>query len=291
MFETIFILGRVAVGPAADLFKKRLAEAKADPLFVVLVTFAFVAAVSWPVLFFVKMPAADSHFWLNMAAAAFFDTAGMVLVMMAIGVTELSIYGPLNAYKPAITLALGAAFLGEMPGAGGLAGVAVIIAGSVLLSFEPGRKRSSLAENLRSKGVWLRLSSILLFCVGVIFLKKAVVVSSPFIVLFFWAAFGLALCVLATAVFRPKSIGENIALARRRPADYAAVCVSMTFVQALTLLSFNAMFVGYAIALFQLASLPDVFLGRRFFGERHTAFRFLGASVMIAGALLIVFML
>lgn len=288
MLEFLFVAGRVAAGPAADLFKKRLAESKADSLFVVLLTFAFVAAVACPVLFFVDLPSARSGFWLNMALAAVFDTTGMVLVMLAIGVTDLSIYGPLNAYKPAVTLALGAAFLGETPGPAGLAGVLTIVAGSALLNYEPGAKHGTFAQNLRSTGVWLRLSSIVLFCIGVIFLKKAVVVSSPFIVLFFWAAFGLALCVLATILFRSKTIVENIAALRRRPFDFLAVCLSMTFVQAFTLLSLGIMFAGYAVAMFQLALLPDIFLGRRLFGERQTKFRLLGASVMIAGTLLIV---
>jgi len=288
MIEYFVVAGRVAAGPAADLFKKRLAEAKAAPVFVVLATFAFIAVVSVPSLFFCKVPAAGSAFWLDMAAAAVFDTAGMVFVMMAIGVTELSVYGPLNAYKPAVALMLGALFLGEKPAAGGIAGVAIIIAGSVLLNYTPGGQRGSLAENLRSKGVWFRLLSILLFCIGVIFLKRAVLESSPFIVLFFWAALGFLISA-AMLVFRTRTLRGNVALLRRRPLDYAGVCVSMTFTQSLTLVSFGLMFVGYAIALFQLASLPDVFIGRKFFGERYTVFRLAGASVMIAGALLIAF--
>ncbi|HOX29027.1 MAG TPA: EamA/RhaT family transporter, partial [bacterium] len=215
-------------------------------------------------------------------------TLGMVFVMLAIGVTDLSIYGPLNAYKPAIALALGAVFLGEEPNAAGLAGVAVIVAGSAFLSYAPGNGETHLGRNLLSKGVWFRLLSILLFCIGVIFLKKAVLVSSAFVTLFFWAAFGLLLSVALLAVFRARAVRGNIELTRRRPADFAAVCISMTFVQALTLFSFKIMFVGYAIALFQLASLPDVFLGHRFFGEKNITVRLLGACVMIAGALLIV---
>jgi len=183
---------------------------------------------------------------------------------------------------------LGALFLGEKPAAGGIAGVAIIIAGSVLLNYTPGGQRGSLAENIRSKGVWFRLLSILLFCIGVIFLKRAVLESSPFIVLFFWAALGFLISA-AMLVFRTRTLRGNVALLRRRPLDYAGVCVSMTFTQSLTLVSFGLMFVGYAIALFQLASLPDVFIGRKFFGERYTVFRLAGASVMIAGALLIAF--
>lgn len=289
MIEYLFIAGRVAAGPAADFYKKRLADAKADSLFVVLITFAFVAAVSWPGLFFAKMPDAGSGFWFNMAAASVFDTVGMVFVMLAIGATELSLYGPLNAYKPAIALALGSLFLGEKPGVAGIAGVAVIVAGSVLLSYAPGEKRGSFAGNLRSKGVWFRLLSILLFCVGVIFLKRAVMESSPFMVLFFWALFGLVLCTAAALAMRDRDFKKNISVLRGMRAECLGVCVSMTIVQATTLLSFGFMFVGYAIALFQLACLPDVFLGGRFFGERNIAFRLMGAIVMIGGALLIVF--
>jgi drug/metabolite transporter (DMT)-like permease len=291
MLTYVFILGRVAVGPAADFYKKRLSESRADPLFVVLMTFAFIAAVSCPALFVVHLPGAGSAFWMNMVAASLFDTTGMVFVMMAIGVTELSIYGPLNAYKPVITLALGAAFLREIPSWIGIVGVVVIVAGSAILHYEPSQKKISLGESIRNKGVWYRLLSIVLFCIGVIYLKRAVLESSPFLVLFFWALFGLALCVITTLVFRAKTILENFTVLLRDPFDFAAVCISMLFVQALTLLSFGIMFVGYAIALFQLASLPDVVLGNKFFGEKNTTFRFVGASVMIVGALLIVLLI
>lgn len=286
MIEYGFVAARVLSGPLSDIFKKRLAEKHADPLFVVLVNYAFIAAAAAPALFLIGLPAAGSAFWLNIALASVFDTAGMVLAVMSLGQTDLSVFGPLNAYKPAIALALGAVYLGEKPGAGGLAGVAVIIAGSLLLSKNDRKESSAI---LKSAGVWMRMGSIVLFCIGVIFLKKTVVAASPFTALFFWAAFGLVLSAAAVIVLRFRGIGENIALIKTRAADYIALSVLMCVLQAMTLLAFKMMFVGYALALFQLSSVISVLFGRRYFAEKNTAMRLASALIMSAGALLIIF--
>ncbi|MEO8522975.1 MAG: EamA/RhaT family transporter, partial [Acidobacteriota bacterium] len=58
--------------------------------------------------------------------------------------------------------------------------------------------------------------------------------------------------------------------------------------QLATLLAFGVMQVGYSLALFQLSALVSVFLGYRYFHERHTRRRLLGAAIMVAGAALIV---
>ncbi|MFA6451233.1 MAG: EamA family transporter [bacterium] len=288
MIEYGFVAARVISGPLSDLYKKRLAERNADPLYIVLFTYAFITVAAAAALFLLPIPTAGAAFWRHIVLASVFDTAGMVLVVMSLGVTDLSVFGPLNAYKPALALALGAAFLHEKPGPTGLAGVAIIVAGSILLGYAPGEARRSISEMAKSHGVWFRLSGIASFCVGVIFLKKAVVESSPFTTLFFWAAFGLAICVACAPAFRPRAFSANIKLLRRHAGDYAMVCLLMGIMQAMTLLAFRMMFVGYALALFQLSAILSILFGHRFFGEKHIAFRLASAAIMSAGALLIV---
>ena len=62
----------------------------------------------------------------------------------------------------------------------------------------------------------------------------------------------------------------------------------MIAMQGLTIVVFQAMHVGYALALFQLSSLLSVYLGHRLFGEVGLWRRLLAASIMFVGAALIV---
>jgi len=62
----------------------------------------------------------------------------------------------------------------------------------------------------------------------------------------------------------------------------------MIIMQGLTILVFQAMKVGYALALFQLGSLVSVYLGHRLFGEVDFYRRLSAASIMCVGAVVIV---
>jgi drug/metabolite transporter (DMT)-like permease len=58
--------------------------------------------------------------------------------------------------------------------------------------------------------------------------------------------------------------------------------------QYCTLVSFGALHVGYALALFQTSAILSVILGHQFFQEKHFAQRLIGSVVMVGGAALIV---
>ena len=68
---------------------------------------------------------------------------------------------------------------------------------------------------------------------------------------------------------------------------FALLFISFFALQFLTLLTFEKVFVGYSLALFQLSSLISVFFGFFFFKERNLKYRLMGAIVMVFGAILI----
>jgi uncharacterized membrane protein len=87
-------------------------------------------------------------------------------------------------------------------------------------------------------------------------------------------------------------IGEGAHQELRRALEQWGSILSLAgLFLALALLSaliFERMFVGYALALFQLSALVNVAIGRSMFAEGHTASRAFASVVMIAGAAILI---
>ena len=69
---------------------------------------------------------------------------------------------------------------------------------------------------------------------------------------------------------------------------YLMLAVSTGLMQLCTIVTLAQFQVGYALALFQTSVLISVFLGRKVFDEPHFLQRFAGATVMVAGTVLII---
>jgi len=70
---------------------------------------------------------------------------------------------------------------------------------------------------------------------------------------------------------------------------FGLLFLSFFILQLFTLLTFERIFVGYSLALFQLSSLISVFFGFHFFKERNIKYRLIGSLIMVLGTALIVF--
>src|SRR5690606_27079392 len=100
---------------------------------------------------------------------------GTLFLVLSLSKTDLSVFGPLNAYKVVFSMILALIFLDEVPNLQGFTGVIIILLGSFLL-FPPVASTSSnrLWHLFRQRGVQYRFLSILLFSIGTLPLKNAV---------------------------------------------------------------------------------------------------------------------
>lgn len=289
----LFVLVRVFANPIANVFQKQLTRDGAHPLFVigvthVLLTLGSLSAVAAGV---VTPPSAlETAFWINMSVCAVLAVAGNVLLVYALRSTDLSILGPINTYKAILGLLLGIVLLGEVPTVFGLAGVILVIAGNyVVIDRAAGESRGSAFRRfLSDSGVQLRFSALVCTATEAIFLKRALLHASPATTFVWWAVLGLPVASAAIGLLRPTQIGSEIAGVSRHWRTYLWLAVATGAMQLATLLAFDALQVGYALALFQLSTLMTVLLGYRYFGEPHVGRRLIGSAVMVAGAVLIV---
>jgi drug/metabolite transporter (DMT)-like permease len=136
--------------------------------------------------------------------------------------------------------------------------------------------------------VRFRFAALALSATEAVFLKKALLLSSPLTTFVLWSILGLPIAAAAIgALLRPRVSGQ-VLLLRRQWRTCLWLALTTGLMQLATLFTFGRLQVGYSLALFQLSALISVFLGHRYFQEQDIRQRLFGAAVMVAGAAMIV---
>jgi drug/metabolite transporter (DMT)-like permease len=267
----LVVLARIVANPVSNLFQKQLTQRPAHPLLIIGVTHALLTLLCLPTWYWISWPV-GAQFWANMLLSAALAVASNVLLVFALRSSDLSVLGPLNAYKPVVGIIAAIFLVGEIPSLPGVAGVGLIVAGSAFVVDRPSRV---------GWGVQLRLAALVLSATEAVYLKKALLVSTPLTVFVFWSMLGVPMAGFALLLFR-----ERVARGRL-DRTYVWLALTTGIMQLATVYALGQMQVGYALALFQLSTLISVFLGYRYFKERQIRKRLIGAVIMMAGAILI----
>ena len=290
MLTSLFVLVRIFANPVANVFQKQLTQRSGHPVFIIAVVHAALTALCLPYCMIPGALQVGSGVWPNMVVAALLAVAGNVLLVYALSETDLSVLGPINAYKSVVGLVLGIFLIGERPTPLGLAGVLLIVAGSY---FVMDRSINQPASNafvrfFSERGIQLRFAALFFSATEAVFLKRAIVVSSPITVLVLWSVLGFLIAVTGVAALFPRDVTRQVLILRQAGGTYARLAIATGVMQLATLLTFRHFHVGYSLALFQLSTIVSVVLGRRYFGESHFRERLVGSLVMTVGAALIV---
>jgi drug/metabolite transporter (DMT)-like permease len=188
-----------------------------------------------------------------------------------------------------ISLVLGVFLLGEVPTPIGAAGVLLIVAGSYFVVDRDGNqpRSNAFARFFRERGIQFRFAALGVSATEAIFLKKALLLSSPLTTFIFWSILGLPIAAAAIALLLRDRLGNELVLFRHHWSTYLRLAVTTAAMQLTSLLTFGKLQVGYSLALFQLSTLISVFLGYRYFQEGQIRKRLFGSAIMAAGAVLI----
>lgn len=289
MLTVLAVAVRVVSNPLSNVFQKQLAARGGEPLAIIAATHGILAIVLLPLLFSLPLGELTTAFWGSLLAAVLLAVAGNATLVAALRSADLSVLGPINAYKSVLSLLLAAVLLGEVPTLPGLAGVMLIVWGSYfVIDRSPGQtRRSAFREFTRDRGVRLRVAALACTATEAVFLKRALLLSSPLTTFVLWAVLGFPIALSALASMRT-SVAADATRWRGEWGTYVALAATTGLMQLTTLLTFATLQVGYALALFQLSTLLTVYLGHRYFEEQNVGRRLLGAVIMVAGAILIV---
>jgi drug/metabolite transporter (DMT)-like permease len=288
----LFVLARIVASPVSNVLQKRLAQRSGSPLFIIGVVHALLTLVCLPLWLLFPMPARNPGWevWTTMLLCAVLAVAGNVLLVYALKSTDLSVLGPINAYKSVVALVLGMLLLGEQPTAAGVAGMLLILAGSYFV-VDPDvshTRRNAFVRFFADRGIQLRFAALGLSATEAIFLKKAIGLSSPVTTFVLWCVLGLPVAAVALLILLKREMPAQVAVLRENSLTYLALALATGLMQLTTVLTFGMLQVGYSLALFQLSTLISVFLGYRYFQETNIRSRLFGSIVMVAGAVLIV---
>jgi len=290
MLTPLFVATRIVANPVSNAFQKQLTRKSANPLFIILATHALLTPVCLPFVFSPAAPALGWGFWANMMTCAILAVGGNVLLVYALKSADLSVLGPVNAYKSIISLILAIFLVGELPTLAGLCGVLLIVAGSYFLvdRKEGEAHRKALLTFFRDRGIQFRFAALALSETEAVFLKRAILHSTPTTTFVYWSILGLPIALVAVFFLMSDAVRQEVGVFAKNTATYLWLAATTGTMQLATLLTFGKLQVGYSLALFQLSTLISVFLGYRYFQERNIRKRLFGTAIMVAGAVLIV---
>lgn len=284
---------RILANPLANVFQKQLTQRAADPRFIMAITYGLLTTaglVFWPSLRFIDLPVA---FWQSMLVAGLFAMAGNVFLIKALQIGDLSVLGPINAYKSVVGVVLSAVLLNEIPGWWGFAGILLIVVGSYVVLADTTQPPANQPAGRSGRAIFqradvrLRLAALLFSAIDGTFLKKAILLSTPTVAFFYWCLFGFAFTLVWLGLATPRLWRGQFTLFVSQKTTYAALTLAVGLTQLASNIVLARMQVSYALALFQTSALVSVLFGYRFFNEQGIVRKLIGAGIMVAGAVLI----
>lgn len=287
------VLVRIVASPLSNVFQKQLTQRGADPLFTIATTYGSLTLIGVGFGLPFRFESLSAAFWQSILVVGLFGAIGNVLLVKALQIGDLSVLGPINAYKSVVGLVVSFFLLHEMPNWWGLVGVICIVMGSYVV-LQTDQKDKSMPHRRFSLAVFqrpevrLRLAALLFSAIDGAFLKKAIVLSTPVTAFFYWSLFGFAFSLIWMLVVARKALGEQIHVMTSQKFIYFRLVMMIALTQVAGNVVLEEVQVGYALALFQTSALLSVLFGYRFFQEREIIRKLVGASLMVAGAVLII---
>lgn len=207
---------------------------------------------------------------------------GIVCIIKAIHIGELSVVGPINSYKSVVGLIAAFLFLGEIPTLIALLGIFLIIWGSKYI-FETTSEGFTI-NVFKRKDIQLRFLALILTGTEAAILKKIILISSVEACYIFWCFMGLFWSFVFVILLK-----KNLLVKLKNFIPYVLIIsLNLGLMEYSTNYVFSKMNVGYALALFQLSSIVTVVFGYKFFKEQNLIKKLIGSLIMIIGSVLII---
>jgi drug/metabolite transporter (DMT)-like permease len=286
LLTSIAVLLRILSNPIANVFQKSLTVKGHHPLVVNFFTYLGLSIVCIYFVFWVNWSQLPAQFWIYAVLGAVAGSLGNGFLVMALQKGDLSVLGPINAYKSVVGIIVGIFLLGEIPNWWGVLGTILIIGGSYLV-LDTTEERFSWAL-LGRKEIQYRLWAMLLTAIEAVLIKKVILASDVVTSFLSWCWLGTVFSFLLLMVSRKQLAFTASSTITRDLLPFILLILCIGTMQLTTLYVFDHMPVGYALALFQLSTIVSVFLGHRIFKEQGIRKKLLGASIMMIGSVIII---
>ena len=269
----------------AMLISKRLLVG-VKPIVFLVVSVAVALPFMLGALFIFGIPTFTPRFFELLFISSFFDIAAALLYYKAIEISEISLLAPISSFNPIFTTMFAYFLLDEKPTPVKFLGIFVVVFGAYLLNVKD--VKHGLLKPFKSlfsnRGVQLFMITNVLWGLTPVFQKNAQLQTTPHSPL----AVPLIEGVMITLMLSPVLFRKETAVFTKINLKILLFFGFMTTVAQFAAMSaFVLTNVGYATAIFRLSILFSIILGAVFFNERNIRERFIGASVMLLGTILI----
>lgn len=284
---TLAILLRILSNPLANVFQKQLTSKGNHPLLVNFLTYLLLSIACIFIAVRIDWNALPNDFWLYSILGGLAGGIGNGFLVKALQKGDLSVLGPVNAYKSVVGLITGIILLHEIPGVIGLSGVALIIYGSYFV-LDTTEDKFTWAL-LKRPEIQFRIWAMILTAIEAVFAKKVILASSTTIAFLSWSWFGMVFAFLFLLINKFNFKTELRKISRNDISKYFYLVVCIGVMQLTTNYALAHMQVGYVLAFFQLSIIVSVLLGHRIFNEQDIRKKLVGSVIMIAGSVVIIF--
>lgn len=285
-FTLLAVIIRILVNPFSNVLQKQITIKGQHPLFINLFTYTALALISILLVHDISISSLDSSFWWYSIASGITGALGNGFIVKALEKGDLSVLGPINAYKSIVGMLFAFIIIREVPNTWGFLGMALIIIGSYFVLDTTEEKFSW--QLFKTPAIQYRLAALILTGIQAVLDKKVIEHSNLEIAFAGWSIFGAGFSFVFV-LFTKVSINQEIKKFNKSiVVKYAFLVTTVGLMLASTNYTLSHMPVGYALALFQLSILLSVVLGHRLFNELHLAKKLIGASIMIIGSAMII---
>ena len=287
-FTLLAVIIRILVNPFSNVLQKQITLKGQHPLFINLATYTLLAFISVFLIYDISIQSLDTEFWIYSIAGGITGALGNGFIVKALDKGDLSVLGPINAYKSIVGMLFAFIIIREVPNIWGLMGMGFIIVGSYFVLDTTEEKFSW--QLFKTPAIQYRLAALVLTGIQAVLDKKVIEHSNLEIAFAGWSIFGAGFSfvfILFTKVSIQKEF-KNVDGAIL--VKYFLLLLTVGLMLASTNYTLSHMPVGYALALFQLSILLSVVLGHRFFNELHLFKKLMGATIMVIGSALIILM-
>jgi drug/metabolite transporter (DMT)-like permease len=291
MFTFIAMVLRIFVNPLSNVFQKQICNSRQSPLFITFLTYLGISLMTIPVVLTISWLRFSFAFWIYSVLIGLLAAFGNGFLVKAVRNGELSVLGPINAYKSVVGIIFGIILLGEIPNIIGLLGVTLIIGGSYY-AIDAGSTTGRLSwKILLRSDLRDRIAAMILAAIEAVFIKKIILYSDVQTAFIVWSWGGAVFSFLFLPLLEWNSNFAWQTEWKRAYTQffyYVVLIASVGLTQGTTYYVFAHMPVGYALALFQLSAVLSVFYGWLFFKETKIYQKLAASCIMILGSVLII---
>ena len=287
-FTLLAVIIRILVNPFSNVLQKQITQKGQHPLFINLATYILLAFISVCLIHDISFQSLDAEFWIYSIAGGITGALGNGFIVKALEKGDLSVLGPINAYKSIVGMLFAFIIIREVPNIWGLMGMGFIIIGSYFVLDTTEEKFSW--QQFKSPAIQYRLAALVLTGIQAVLDKKVIEHSNLEIAFAGWSIFGAGFSFVFILFTKVSIQKEFKNLDRAILVKYFLLVLTVGLMLASTNYTLSHMPVGYALALFQLSILLSVVLGYRFFNELHLFKKLMGATIMVIGSALIILM-